>query len=220
MALTGMRDVCIGFGGSLLLDHVNFTIERGERVCLLGRNGTGKSTLMRLLHGDLVPDEGEITSTQGVRISFLPQEVPEAEPGTVSEIVEAGLHQTQWEPAEGWSRGNRVEKTLTRMELDSTVHYENLSAGLKRRVMLARALVSEPDVLLLDEPTNHLDIGAIAWMEDFLNRFEGALLFVTHDRSFLRKVATRTAELDRGRLIDWECDYETFLLRKQSVLAA
>lgn len=220
MALTGMRDVCIGFGGSLLLDHVNFTIERGERVCLLGRNGTGKSTLMRLLHGDLVPDEGEICSMQGVRVSFLPQEVPEVAPGTVSEIVAEGLDKTGWAPVEGWSRGNRVEKTLTRMELDGSVRYENLSAGLKRRVMLARALVCEPDVLLLDEPTNHLDIGAISWMEDFLNRFEGALLFVTHDRSFLRKVATRTAELDRGRLIDWECDYETFQVRKQAVLAA
>jgi ABC transport system ATP-binding/permease protein len=216
MALIGMRDVCIGFGGSLLLDHVNFNMERGERVCLLGRNGTGKSTLMRLLHGDLVPDEGEICYTQGVRVSFLPQEVPEAEVGTVAEIVAAGLGAA----VEGWRRTNLAEKTLTRMELDGKERYENLSAGMKRRVMLARTLVSEPDVLLLDEPTNHLDIGAIAWMEDFLSRFEGGLLLVTHDRSFLKKVATRTVELDRGSLIDWSCDYETFQARKQAVLSA
>jgi ATP-binding cassette subfamily F protein uup len=216
MALIGMRDVCIGFGGSLLLDHVNFNMERGERVCLLGRNGTGKSTLMRLLHGDLVPDEGEICYMQGVRVSFLPQEVPEAEVGTVAEIVAAGLGAA----VEGWRRTNLAEKTLTRMELDGKERYENLSAGMKRRVMLARTLVSEPDVLLLDEPTNHLDIGAIAWMEDFLSRFEGGLLLVTHDRSFLKKVATRTVELDRGSLIDWSCDYETFQSRKQAVLSA
>jgi ATP-binding cassette subfamily F protein uup len=219
MALIGMRDVCIGFGGSLLLDHVGFHIERGERVCLLGRNGTGKSTLMRLLHGDLVPDEGDISYMQGVRVSFLSQEIPEAETGTVAEIVAAGLEGNGEESGDAWSRSNHVEKTLTRMDLDGGERYENLSAGLKRRVMLARALVSEPDVLLLDEPTNHLDIGAIGWMEDFLNRYEGALLFVTHDRRFLRKVATRTVELDRGRLIDWSCDYETFQLRKQAVLA-
>ncbi len=219
MALLGMRDVCIGFGGFLLLDHVSFHIERGERVCLLGRNGTGKSTLMRLLNGDLVPDEGEISYMQGVRVSFLPQEVPEAEEGSVSEIVAEGLDETTGAVGDGWRRPHRVEITLTRMDLDGGARYENLSAGLKRRVMLARALVSEPDVLLLDEPTNHLDIDAIDWMEDFLNRYEGALLFVTHDRRFLKKVATRTVELDRGRLIDWSCDYETFLLRKQAVLA-
>ena len=218
MALIGMRDVCIGFGGALLLDHAGFNIERGERVCLLGRNGTGKSTLLRLLNGDLVPDEGEISYMQSTRVSFLPQEVPEAAPGTVSEVVAAGLGETG--DADGWTRSNRVEKTLTRMDLSGAERYENLSAGLKRRVMLAKALVSEPDVLLLDEPTNHLDIGAIGWMEDFLTRYEGALLFVTHDRSFLQKVATRTVELDRGRLIDWSCDFETFQSRKNAVLSA
>lgn len=218
MALIRMRDVCMGFGGHLLLDHVGFNIERGERVCLLGRNGTGKSTLMRLLNGDLAPDEGEISYMQGVRVSFLPQEVPQEVGGTVSEIVAAGLDKTGDAPAEGWSTHNRIEKTLTRMDLAAGERFENLSAGLKRRVMLARGLVSEPDVLLLDEPTNHLDIAAIDWMEDFLHRFEGTLLFVTHDRRFLKKLATRAIELDGGRLIDWSCDYETFQLRKQAVL--
>ncbi|MGA3115315.1 MAG: ATP-binding cassette domain-containing protein [Syntrophobacteraceae bacterium] len=219
MALISMRDVCIGFGEPLLLDHVNFHIERRERVCLLGRNGAGKSTLMRLLNGDLAPDEGEITYLQGVRVSFLPQEVPQEISGTVLEIVAAGLDESQAELSDTRSRLNRVERTISRMDLDSNERFETLSAGLKRRTMLARGLVSEPDVLLLDEPTNHLDIYSIAWMEEFLLRFEGTLLFVTHDRKFLQKLSTRTVELDRGRLIDWSCDYDTFQKRKQASLA-
>jgi ATP-binding cassette subfamily F protein uup len=219
MALIGMRDVCIGFGEPLLLDHVNFHIERRERVCLLGRNGAGKSTLLSLLSGEIAPDEGEIVYLQGVRVSLLPQEVPQEVTGTVSAIVAAGLDGPQTGPSDSGSRLNRVEKTISRMELDPGERFETLSAGLKRRVMLARGLVSEPDVLLLDEPTNHLDIDAIGWMEEFLLRFEGALLFVTHDRRFLQKLATRTVELDRGRLIDWSCDYETFQKRKEAALA-
>ncbi len=219
MALIGMRDVCIGFGEPLLLDHVNFHIERRERVCLLGRNGAGKSTLLSLLSGQLAPDEGEIVYLQGVGVSLLPQEVPQEMTGTVMEIVASGLDGPQTRPSDSASRLNRVEKTISRMDLDPGERFETLSAGLKRRVMLARGLVSEPDVLLLDEPTNHLDIDAIGWMEDFLLRFEGALLFVTHDRRFLKKLATRTVELDRGRLIDWSCDYETFQKRKEAALA-
>ena len=219
MALIGMRDVCIGFGEPLLLDHVNFHIERRERVCLLGRNGAGKSTLLSLLSGEIAPDEGEIVYLQGVRVSLLPQEVPQEVTGTVSAIVAAGLDGPQAGPSDSGSRLNRVEKTISRMDLDPGERFETLSAGLKRRVMLARGLVSEPDVLLLDEPTNHLDIDAIGWMEEFLLRFEGALLFVTHDRRFLQKLATRTVELDRGRLIDWSCDYETFQKRKEAALA-
>ena len=218
MALIGMRDVCIGFGEPLLLDHVNFHIERRERVCLLGRNGAGKSTLLSLLSGDLAPDDGEIVYLQGVRVSFLPQEVPQEMTGTVLEIVAAGLDGPKTGLSDSGSRLNRVEKTISRMDLHPGERFETLSAGLKRRVMLARGLVSEPDVLLLDEPTNHLDIDAIGWMEEFLLRFEGALLFVTHDRRFLKKLATRTVELDRGRLIDWSCDYETFQKRKEAAL--
>jgi ABC transport system ATP-binding/permease protein len=220
MALISMRDVCIGFGEPLLLDHINFHIERRERVCLLGRNGTGKSTLMRLLNGDLAPDEGEIVYQQGVRVSLLPQEVPQELTGSVLEIVAAGLPHLGTALSESGSRLNRVEKTISRMDLNPGERFEGLSAGLKRRVMLARGLVSEPEVLLLDEPTNHLDIDAIGWMEEFLLRFEGTLLFVTHDRRFLEKLATRTVELDRGRLIDWACDYETFQKRKAAALAA
>ncbi|MGO9016961.1 MAG: ATP-binding cassette domain-containing protein [Syntrophobacteraceae bacterium] len=219
MALISMRDVCIGFGEPLLLDHVNFRIERRERVCLLGRNGAGKSTLMRLLNGELAPDEGEIVYLQGVRVSFLPQEVPQEISGTVLEIVAAGLDESQTAISDTRKRLNRVERTISRMDLDPNERFETLSAGLKRRTMLARGLVSEPDVLLLDEPTNHLDIYSIAWMEEFLLRFEGTLLFITHDRKFLQRLATRTVELDRGRLIDWSCDYETFQKRKQAALA-
>jgi ABC transport system ATP-binding/permease protein len=219
MALISMRDVCIGFGEPLLLDHASFHIERRERVCLLGRNGTGKSTLMRLLNGDLGPDQGEIVCPQGLRVSLLPQEVPQEMTGTVSEIVAAGLDALEPADSDSGSRLNRVERTISRMDLNPGERFESLSAGLKRRVMLARGLVSEPDVLLLDEPTNHLDIDAIGWMEEFLLRFDGTLLFVTHDREFLKKLATRTVELDRGHLIDWSCDYETFQKRKQAALA-
>jgi ATP-binding cassette subfamily F protein uup len=218
MALIGMRDVCIGFGEPLLLDHVNFYIERRERVCLLGRNGTGKSTLMRLLNRDLAPDTGEIVYQQGVRVSLLPQEVPQELTGTISEVVAAGLAELETSPSETGSGLNRVERIISRMDLNPGERFENLSAGLKRRVMLARGLVNEPDLLLLDEPTNHLDIDAIGWMEDFLLRFEGTLLFITHDRRFLKKLATRTVELDRGHLTDWSCDYETFQNRKQAAL--
>ena len=163
MALIGLRDVCIGFGGPLLLDHVNFHIESRERVCLLGRNGAGKSTLLRLLHGDLIPDEGEVVYQRGVRVAYLPQEVPTGVSGTVLEIVAGGSGGSDITPVNGADghKVNEIEKILSRMDLSPGERFETLSAGLKRRVMLAKGLVSEPDVLLLDEPTNHLDIDAI-----------------------------------------------------------
>ena len=220
MALIGMRDVCIGFGAPALLDHVTLYIENKERVCLLGRNGSGKTTLMRLLNGDIAPDEGEIIYQQGARVSFLPQEVPQDITGTVFDIVAGGLDGLRTAPSESGVRLNLVEKTLSRMELNGNARFETLSAGMKRRVMLAKGLVCEPDLLLLDEPTNHLDIDAITWLEGFLAGFEGTVLFVTHDRMFLQKIATRTIELDRGQLVDWSCDYATFQERKQAALAA
>ncbi len=222
MALISLKDVSVGFGGHPLLDQVNFQIERGERVCLLGRNGAGKSTLMRLIHGDLFPDDGEIVRQQGVRIAMLSQDVPQGLAGATVDVVAGGLEKS--DPAlpvsQDAARRLQVEKTLSRMNLDPQARFETLSAGLKRRVMLARGLACDPDILLLDEPTNHLDIDAIGWMEDFLLRYGGTLLFVTHDRMFLQKLATRILELDRGYLTNWSCDYQTFQERKQAALDA
>ncbi len=217
MALLSLRDVSLAFGGPRLLDHVDWSIERGERVCLLGRNGEGKSTLLRLVEGQLEPDEGEVIRQQGLRIARLPQEVPEGRGGTVADEVAEGLPDAGHGPGHA---DHRVEAVITRMGLDADARFESLSSGMKRRVLLARALVADPDILLLDEPTNHLDIEAIRWLEDFLIRYGGTLVFVTHDRAFLGRLATRIAELDRGRLDDWACDYATFLERKEQLLAA
>jgi ABC transport system ATP-binding/permease protein len=225
MALISMREVSVGFGGPLLLDHVSLQIERGERVCLIGRNGAGKSTLMRLLFGEVIPDEGEITRQQGLRLGLLPQEVPQGLYGSVSDIVTGGLNDSNLAllSADGdaeWRKHQQVAKTLSRLNLDPQAQFDTLSSGLKRRLMLARGLVGDPDVLLLDEPTNHLDVEAIEWVEELLLRFGGTLLFITHDRMFLQKLATRIVELDRGNLIDWSCDYANFRKRKQAMLEA
>ncbi|MCB1880378.1 MAG: ATP-binding cassette domain-containing protein [Gammaproteobacteria bacterium] len=251
MALVTLRQVQLGFGGPLLLDDVSFSISDGERVCLLGRNGTGKSTLMKLIAGDLQPDDGGLAVRQGARIARLTQEVPEALNGPVFDVVAAGLGslaelvrsyhhlavrletdpeeallqqladvQQQLEAAHGWQAEQRVESVLSRLQLDAESEFSTLSGGLKRRVLLARALVLEPDLLLLDEPTNHLDIESIDWLEQFLLGYSGALLFVTHDRAFLQRLATRIIELDRGRASDWPGDYANFLRRKEEVLNA
>ncbi len=221
MALIGFKDVSMSFGGHPLLDHINLQMERGERVCLLGRNGAGKSTLLRLVHGDILPDDGEIIRQQGVRIAMLSQEVPQGLVGATVDIVSDAL---ETDPAlyvlEDVARRQQVEKILSRMNLEPQARFETLSAGLKRRVMLARGLACDPDILLLDEPTNHLDIDAIGWMEKFLLRYGGTLLFVTHDRMFLQKLASRIFELDRGFLTDWSCDYGTFQKRKQATIDA
>jgi ATP-binding cassette subfamily F protein uup len=216
MALLSLRDVGLAFGGPRLLDHVDWQIERGERVCLLGRNGEGKSTLLRLIEGRLEPDEGEVIRQQGLRIARLPQEVPEGRGGTVAEEVAEGLDHGH----DDGGPDHRVDSVISRMGLDAGAHFASLSSGMKRRVLLARALVADPDILLLDEPTNHLDIDSIRWLEDFLLRSGGTLVFVTHDRAFLSRLATRIAELDRGQLYDWPCDYATFLERKEQRLAA
>ena len=232
MALVDIRDVTIGFRGPALLDSVTCQIERGERIGLLGRNGSGKTTLMRMLRGEMQPDSGTIRLSAGARVAQLPQDVPQLT-GRVAEIVAEGLAINEQQPAaadewhheaqkhsEAWLGDQQVEQILARMELDGEASFEKLSSGLKRRVLLARAIVSQPDLLLLDEPTNHLDIEAINWLEDFLSRFEATFIFVTHDRMFLRKLARRILEIDRGRLFDWSCDYDTFLTRKEAALAA
>lgn len=222
MALLSMRAVSIGFGGALVLEDISLQIERGERLGLLGRNGVGKSTLLKIIAGQLAADEGEIVRQQGLKVAYLSQEVPQELVGTVAEVVAGGLDEATsgGSDDEVWRRRLRLDTILSRMQLDPAADFGRLSAGLKRRALLARGLVRDPDIVLLDEPTNHLDTDAITWLEAYLARYSGTLIFVTHDRIFLRKLATRIIEIDRGRLIDWSCDYDTFTARKQGVLAA
>ena len=220
MALISFKSVNLGFGGPLLLDNVDLQIEPGEMVGLLGRNGVGKSSLLKLANGDLLPDSGSLARQQDLRTAYLPQNIPQGLAGTVYEIVSAGLEILGAEqgPDETWQRQLQVDQVISRMQLDPEADYGILSAGMKRRVLLARGLALQPDLLLLDEPTNHLDIQSIQWLEDFLVRWGGTLVFVTHDRLFLQHLATRIVELDRGRLFDWNCDYDTFLRRKEATL--
>jgi ATP-binding cassette subfamily F protein uup len=223
MALISVQEVDLGFGGPLLLEGVNLQIERGERVGLLGRNGAGKSTLLKLINGQTAPDSGAISRQQNIRLAYLPQEVPQGLTGTVASLVATGLEFGSADlriPEESWQRQLQVEKIISRMQLDPQAEFDTLSAGLKRRVLLARGLVNDPDLLLLDKPTNHLDISSINWLEDFLLRWGGTLMFVTHDRMFLQRIALRIVELDRGRLFDWDCNYSTFLKRKEALLTA
>jgi ATP-binding cassette subfamily F protein uup len=205
-------------GGPALLDGISFMLEPRERVCLTGRNGAGKTTLMRLLLGEHKPDSGEIIVTPGTRVAYLPQDIPEGLPGTIAEIVAEGAAHHE---AEGdWKVEMEAELWIDKVGLKPDTLFSSLSGGQKRRVLLARALASEPDVLLLDEPTNHLDIQSIDWMEDLLKSSNTALLFITHDRAFLRRMATRILELDRGQVYDWACDWDTFLVRKEALLEA
>ena len=213
MALISMHEVKWGFGEPYLIDGVSLHIERGERVGLLGRNGVGKSSLLRLLNGEIRPDGGQIVRQQGLRVAALEQEVPAGCDGTVFEVVARGLND------DDWSRRQRVESVLSRTGLDPAAAFVDLSAGMKRRVLFARTLALSPDLLLLDEPTNHLDIDSIVWMEAFLLRHVKTLMFVTHDRLFLEHLATRILELDRGRLTSYACDYRTYLQRRDAELA-
>ena len=216
MALLSVHSLHLAYGGPPLLHDVSFTIEKGERVCLVGRNGEGKSTLLRLIAGEEVPDDGRLAFSSGTTVATLPQVFPASKPGTIREVIEADhpeiLHDHEFHL--------RLETLLSQMELDSDATFDSCSGGEKRRVLLASALLTQPDLLLLDEPTNHLDLPGIQWLERFLGRFDGAVLFITHDRAFLRSIATRILELDRGQLRDWACDYDTFLRRREEDLAA
>lgn len=223
MALISLREVSQGFGGPLLLDSVSMQLESGERVALIGRNGTGKTTLLKLINGQIVPDEGQISKAKNIKIAYMSQDVPSGISGTIEDIVRSGLHASEEGLAiktENWQVQLQVEQVIDRMNLEGQQQFVTLSAGMKRRVLLARGLVNQPDILLLDEPTNHLDIASILWLEEFLLRWGGTLLFVTHDRVFLQKLATRIVELDRGNLFDWDCDYQTYLKRKEGYLEA
>ena len=211
--LVSIQDLTVAFGGVPILDRVSLQIHEGERLCLLGRNGSGKSTLLKVLQGTLEPDGGEIVRTTGLRTAMLEQTIPDFEAGThgaVHDVVAAG---------QGGSARHEVEAALSRVGLESDADVATLSAGQKRRVLLARALVTDPQLLLLDEPTNHLDLDSIQWLEDFLLRQGRTLLFVTHDRAFLRRLATRILDLDRGHLTSWDADYDRYRERKDETLA-
>lgn len=219
MALFSLLDVHLSFGGPAVLGNVNFQVDPGERVCLLGRNGAGKSTLMRVIAGEMKPDTGAVFRQPGSLFTRLEQEVPVGIEGTVHDLVWSGLRPPR-EHEEDWEREVRVENLIEKLQLRATTPFADLSGGLKRRTLLARALAGQPDLLLLDEPTNHLDLESILWLEEFLLSEKLALFFVTHDRTFLRRLATRIVELDRGRLSSWACDYDTYVVRKEEVLAA
>ncbi|HEX2955570.1 MAG TPA: ATP-binding cassette domain-containing protein [Chitinispirillaceae bacterium] len=245
MAILNISNISIAFGGPSILDSISFGIEKGQRICILGRNGTGKSTLLKVIAGELVPDSGTIIKDPGLHIAYLSQDVPDNFSGTVADIITAGAGKSgemlvRWnmlqaqhsesdelpnlqhalDSSNGWQIQTITQRLLTQMQLDGSQNFSTLSGGMRRRVMLARALVTEPDLLLLDEPTNHLDITSIQWIESFILGSNITLLFVTHDRKLLKRLATRIVELDRGKLYDWACDYTTFLERKRSVLDA
>lgn len=224
MALINMQNITLSFGGHLLLDHINLQIHSGEKICLLGRNGEGKSSAMKLIQGIYNPDSGEIIREKNCTTSYLPQDVPSGLSGTIYDVITEGIasqnEMHNISAAEEQKHRQSVERIISQMSLDSDLLFESLSAGMKRRVLLGRALAAEPDILLLDEPTNHLDIKSIKWIEDFLSRYAKSILFVTHDRVFLQKIAKRIIELDRGKITDWRCDYNTFIKRKEAVLEA
>ncbi len=220
--LLSLTEVHLAFGGPPVLEGVSLQVEKGERVGLLGRNGAGKSSLLALLEGTVAPDAGTVDRAPALRVARLPQDVPDGLAGTVREIVATGLGplRAAVEDQGEWALAQRVDRVLQDTGLDGDAEVATLSGGLSRRVLLARALVSDPDVLLLDEPTNHLDLEAIEWLESMLLAGRQALVFVTHDRAFLRRLATRIVELDRGRLFDFACDYDTFVARKEALLEA
>lgn len=247
MALLWINNISISFGGPQLIDGASLQIEAGERIGLLGRNGSGKSTLMKLLNRDMVPDAGEISGSSDVRVALMPQDIEDLPGTVYDVVAAGDqqhldlLHEYhdlsvqltrrhdqnllkkmervhhQLEAAGAWQYSQKVEAVISRTSLDANAEFRLLSAGMKRRVLLARALVSEPDILLLDEPTNHLDIHSILRLEAFLQNYDKTILFVTHDRTFLQKIATRIVEIDRGKLFSFACNYATYLERRQAM---
>ncbi|KMQ50355.1 ABC transporter ATP-binding protein [Chitinispirillum alkaliphilum] len=245
MSQLSIHSISIAFGGFPVLDKVSLDIQKGQRISILGRNGTGKSTLLKILSGELQPDNGEIINSTSSRITLLPQDIPLTITGTAYEVVASGagnlgadfarLHklikedresaqiielQSRIEQNDGWGIGTVIERLLSFFQIDEDFDYSSLSGGMKRKVFLARALAGEPDILLLDEPTNHLDIETISKLEDYIIGSNLTVIFVTHDRRLLRKLATRIIEVDRGNIFDWSCDYQTFLERKDAQLEA
>ena len=251
MALLTLKDISLHYGTTVLFDQLGFQVENHERIALVGRNGTGKSTLLKLIMGSVDSDSGDRTLHQGTRVARLEQQVPVDLQGTVFEVISEGvgklagqisryhelIHQLATDSSDkllnelehvqhaleaenGWELTRQIDEIISRLSLPEDQQFANLSGGLKRRVLLGRALVQQPDLLLLDEPTNHLDIASIDWLEEFLLSWGGSLIFITHDRTFLKRLATRIIELDRGLLTSWPGDYANYLRRKAEVLAA
>jgi ATP-binding cassette subfamily F protein uup len=218
MPLVSLDHVSIAYGHLPLLDDVALQVDTRERLAVIGRNGTGKSTLLKIISGELPPDAGTIWRAPSVRIARLEQDVPLSADRSVFDVVAEGHTHRDGED-EDWRREHHVDLILTRLDLPGDAIVDTLSGGWRRRVLLARALVGQPDLLLLDEPTNHLDIEAITWLEDFLATYDGSVMFVTHDRAFLQRLATRIVELDRGRLTSWPGNYATYQRRKEEALA-
>ena len=240
MSLLQAKNLHHSYGDHALLDGVNLTLETGERVCLVGRNGSGKSTLLKIIAGRIKVDEGDIIHSPELRIAELNQEVPQGFAGSVYDCIAQGIgklasvftewhhaaiesasnpaalnrmqrYQDQIEANDAWNLETRISSTISRLALSADQPFDDLSGGMKRRVLLGQALVADPDLLLLDEPTNHLDIDSILWLENLLLGFNGTLVFITHDRSFLQRLATRIIDLDRGSLTSWPGDYQRYL---------
>jgi ABC transport system ATP-binding/permease protein len=248
MPLLRLESLSIAYGHLPLLSHAEFQIDSAEQVCLVGRNGTGKTTLFRVITGKAAPDEGEVWRKATLSVGHLEQEVPPDTEQTIFEVVASGLGelgsllteyhnlthderlaqresllelaklQARIETLDGWNTNQKVEAVLTRLNLPEGKRLADCSGGTRRQVMLARALVSEPDLLLLDEPTNHLDINAITWLEEYLLNYKGAVMFITHDRTFVRRLATRIVELDRGCLTSFPGDFDAYLQKKDERL--
>jgi ABC transport system ATP-binding/permease protein len=218
VSLVSLDRVSIAFGHLPLLDDISLQVDARERVSVIGRNGTGKSTLLTIITGEVAPDTGTVWRQPALRVARLEQDVPLSTKRSVFDVVAEG-HTHHLAEDEAWLRDHHVDLVLSHLALPSDAAVDTLSGGWRRRVLLARALVGQPDLLLLDEPTNHLDIDAITWLESFLAEYAGAVVFVTHDRAFLQRLATRIVELDRGTLASWPGDYATYLRRKEESLA-
>ncbi|AFJ43551.1 ATP-binding cassette domain-containing protein [Francisella orientalis] len=245
MQLISLKNVSLNFGTQIVLDKVNLEVTKGQRICLIGRNGAGKSSLLKIIEGNVIPDGGEVIVHNNTIVASMIQEVPSDIKESIAEVILQGLgelgehliayQQTLMSDPEsnelaklhsyidenhGWSYLNDVEVLASKLNLDSQASFKDLSGGMKRRVILARALIKKPDLLLLDEPTNHLDIDSIGWLEEFLEGFAGAILFITHDRKFLNNVAKSIIELDRGHLYSFDGNYTKFLEKKEQILDA
>ncbi|HSQ40769.1 MAG TPA: ATP-binding cassette domain-containing protein [Fibrobacteraceae bacterium] len=218
MSLLTAKNLILRFGGAPLFDEASFSIESGEHVSLVGRNGEGKSTLLKILAGELEATSGELIHAPGLHVARLPQEVPDSLPGSIRDVVTQGVSPESYTLID-WEHQHAVDSTISRLGLDPTQEFNTLSGGQRRRTLLARAIVSAPQLLLLDEPTNHLDIPSIQWMEDFLQRLNCAILFVSHDRTFVRKMAQRILELDRGKIRSWDFGYDKYIERRDSLIA-